>query len=82
MYANVLNSYMDSHEEKGDPYFFLIHIISHFRVIALLILLIFNKLTLKSRICTAIIVMGKPCWSPLRKHPYNILTPLNPTVIW
>ena len=57
MYANVLNSYTDSHEEKGDPYF--IHIISHFRVTALLIFLIFNKLTPKSRICTAIIVMGK-----------------------
>ena len=45
MYANVLKFHIwIPYENIGDPYFFLIRIISHFRVIGF-----FNKITLKSR---------------------------------
>ena len=44
MYANVLKFHICNPDVKiGDPYFFLIRIISHFRVTAILI-------TLKSRL--------------------------------
>ena len=58
MYANVLKFHvLIPHEKIGDPYFFLIPIISYFRVIS------FDKITLKSYICTVVTVMAKQCWS-------------------
>ena len=59
MYANVLKFHIwIPHEKIGDPYFFLIQIISHFRVISLLI----NNIEI-SYICTVVTIMGKQCWS-------------------
>ena len=54
MYANVLKFYiLIPHEKIGDPYFFLIPIISYFRVIS------FDKITLKSHI----FVLLLPSWA-------------------
>ena len=59
MYANVLKFHiLIPHEKIGDPYFFLIPIISYFRVISLW----WNNIEI-SYICTVITVMGKQCWS-------------------
>ena len=59
MYANVLKFHvLIPHEKIGDPYFFLIPIISYFRE-----LFPFDKITLKSYICTVVTVMAKQCWS-------------------
>ena len=59
MYANVLKFHILIPQEKiGDPYFFLIPIISYFRVISLW----WNNIEI-SYICTVVTVMGKQCWS-------------------
>ena len=59
MYANVLKFHvLIPHEKIGDPYFFLIPIISYFTE-----LFPFDKITLKSYICTVVTVMAKQCWS-------------------
>ena len=57
MYANVLKFHiLIPHEKIGDPYFFLIPIISYFRVISLW------KNNFKiSYICSVVTVMGKQC---------------------
>ena len=59
MFANVLKFYiLIPHEKIGDPYFFLISIISYLRVISLWL----NNIEI-SYICTVVTIMGKPCWS-------------------
>ena len=58
MYANVLKFHvLIPHEKIGDPYFFLIPIISCLELFP------FDKITLKSYICTVVTVMAKQCWS-------------------
>ena len=58
MYANVLKFHvLIPHEKIGDPYFFLIPIISYLELFP------FDIITLKSYICTVVTVMAKQCWS-------------------
>ena len=58
MYANVLKFHvLIPHEKIGDSYFFLIPIISFLELFP------FDKITLKSYICTVVTVMAKQCWS-------------------
>ena len=58
MYANVLKFHvLIPHEKIGDPYFFLS------QSSPILELFPFDKITLKSYICTVVTVMAKQCWS-------------------
>ena len=58
MYANVLKFHvLIPHEKLGDLYFFLS------QSSPILELFPFDKITLKSYICTVVTVMAKQCWS-------------------